>query len=132
MVEGGPAESLEVTLFSFGFKYGSPEDANMVWDVRFLRNPYWEESLRHLTGKDKEIRDYVLESPSGKEFMELLTPLILFLVRAHLSAGKTSMRLGIGCTGGHHRSVAVVEQLGNVLQQEHLILKVEHRDIDKE
>ncbi|WP_163338670.1 RNase adapter RapZ [Desulfopila sp. IMCC35008] len=123
---------LEVTLFSFGFKYGAPVDATIVWDVRFLPNPYWEESLRHLTGRDESIKRYVLQSRSGEEFLALLVPLLRFLLRENRTADKKTLRLGVGCTGGHHRSVAVVEHLAELLARDGVSLKIEHRDIDNE
>lgn len=119
-------------LFSFGFKYGVPADANMVQDVRFLPNPYWEEHLRHLTGKDKRISDYVLKSEAGIAFLGCLEPLVTLLVQENQRAGKPALRIGIGCTGGHHRSVAVVEHLASLFRREDIALQVEHRDIERE
>lgn len=123
---------LEVTLFSFGFKHGLPEDVNILWDVRFLPNPYWEEPLRHLTGKDERIRDYVLKSRAGEEFMDALLPLLSFTLRECRDEGKQSLRIGIGCTGGHHRSVSVVEHLSSLIEVENIQLHLEHRDIEKD
>lgn len=123
---------LEITIFSFGFKYGTPAEANMLWDVRFLPNPYWEESLRHLTGRDDRIASYVTESESGREFLGMLVPFLQFLIEQNKVAGKTEMKVGIGCTGGHHRSVAVVEHLASLLENENIRLTKEHRDIEKE
>lgn len=124
----------EMVVFSFGFKYGVPEDATMVLDVRFLPNPYWEEGMRHLTGCNSEVAAYVLKSESGREYLERLAPMLQFLIKQNRQAGKPGMRVGIGCTGGHHRSVAVVEKLGMLLQDENtdIDLHVFHRDIDKE
>lgn len=124
----------EMVIFSFGFKYGLPDDATMVLDVRFLPNPYWEEDMRHLTGCDSEVADYVVESESGRKYLERLIPMLQFLIEQNRQAGKSGMRVGIGCTGGHHRSVAVVEKLGTILQEEsiHVHLDVFHRDIEKE
>lgn len=125
-------EIFEVVVFSFGFKYGTPEDATMVLDVRFLPNPYWEEEMRHLTGCDSEVADYVLESESGREFLCRLAPMLQFLITENRQAGKDGMRVGIGCTGGHHRSVAVVEKLGTILPDGLIDLHIFHRDIEKE
>ena len=110
---------MKLTLFSFGFKHGYPE-ANIVWDVRFLPNPYWEEHLRDHT---------------GQEFLEHLSRLISLTVRKHKSRRREELRCAIGCTGGRHRSVAVTEYLRNILSQclgskDELI--VFHRDIEKE
>lgn len=122
----------ELVLFSFGFKYGLPTDATMLLDVRFLPNPYWEEGMRHLTGHDAGVAAYVLESESGRELFSRLVPLLTFLLEHNRKAGKAAMRIGIGCTGGHHRSVAVVERLGRLLPIADLQFSIEHRDIGKE
>lgn len=119
-----------VAVFSFGFKYGPPEDAEIVLDVRFLPNPYWEEEMRHLTGRDIRVADYVLESDAGRELMERLLPMLRFFIEQNRLKGKGGMRIGIGCTGGQHRSVAVVERLGLLLRDEAIDLRVFHRDID--
>jgi RNase adapter protein RapZ len=132
MVGESDVNDLQVSIFSFGFKYGAPVDANIVWDVRFLPNPYWEDSLRHLTGQDERIRKYVLESRSGKEFLGLLIPLLRFILHENRLAEKKELRIGIGCTGGHHRSVAVVEHLVKALAQEGITLNTTHRDIANE
>lgn len=122
----------EVAVFSFGFKYGTPADATMVLDVRFLPNPYWEESMRPRTGFDAEVAAYVVDSDGGREFLKLLVPMLSFLIATNRQAGKSGMRLGIGCTGGHHRSVAVVEKLRNLLRDSAIDLRISHRDVDRE
>jgi RNase adaptor protein for sRNA GlmZ degradation len=127
----GSAEPLHIILFSFGFKFGIPEDVNMLWDVRFLPNPYWVESMRARSGQEKDVADYVVESPAGQEFLRLMKPLLLFLVQKNQEALKTELRLGVGCTGGKHRSVAVVEALRLALQEQPVQLTIFHRDIDK-
>ncbi len=124
--------TMELTLFSFGFKHGMPKEANVVWDVRFLPNPYWVEELRPMTGLVPEISDYVVKSGKGKKFIELVEPLLGFLVESNLSADKEKMHLAIGCTGGRHRSVAVVEHLKSLFSDFPVELKVYHRDIDRE
>lgn len=121
----------ELVVFSFGFKHGAPEDVTMMVDVRFLPNPYWEEDMRYLTGLEKSVSDYVLKSESGCEFLEKFEPMLEFMVARNIEVGKTEMRIGIGCTGGQHRSVAVVEQLGNILGEYAVNLMVFHRDLDK-
>jgi len=123
---------MELTLFSFGFKHGMPTEANMVWSVRFLPNPHWVEDLRPLTGLEKEVSDYVVKSREGKEFINLLEPLLDFLVKNNASSNKKEMSLAIGCTGGRHRSVAVVEKLKHLFGDAPVNLKVYHRDIDRE
>lgn len=127
------SEEFELTIFSFGFKYGAPgEEANMVWDVRFLPNPYWQDEMRHRTGLEVDVAGFVLESDSGRAFLEKLVPLFRFLVQQNREAGKTEMNVAIGCTGGHHRSVAVVERLAVEFCSDRLRLNVYHRDLEKE
>ena len=121
--------TLQLTLSSFGFKYGLPAEANLVWDVRFLPNPYWVEEMRPKTGLDRDVAAYVLTSPSAIEFFRLLEPLLKFLVEQQSLAGKKEMRLAIGCTGGQHRSVAVVERLKELLAPQVANVAVQHRDI---
>lgn len=125
-------EPFNVTVFSFGFKYGVPEDVTTMFDVRFLPNPYWVEGMRHLTGRDSAVADYVIKSASGKEFLEKFIPLFTFLVEKNREAGKAGIRVAIGCTGGHHRSVAIVEKLSSVLDQNGITLKMFHRDLGLE
>lgn len=122
----------ELVIFSFGFKYGLPDDATMVWDVRFLPNPYWVDEMRDLTGRSREVAEYVLKSEPGEKFMQHLLPMLDFLVEQNREAGKSFMRLAIGCTGGHHRSVAVVEELAKRLRDYEVSLSVHHRDMHRE
>jgi UPF0042 nucleotide-binding protein len=128
----GTSEKLRVILFSFGFKYGTPVDVNMIWDVRFLPNPYWVEELRPKTGREEEVADYVLMSREGKTFFHHLVPLLRFLVEQNDLAGKQAIRIGIGCTGGRHRSVAVTERLAVFLSELDVNLTVSHRDIERD
>ena len=123
---------LKVVLFSFGFKYGTPVDINMVMDVRFLPNPYWAESLRPKTGKEGDVAAHVLESQEGIAFMKHLKPMLQFLVDQNQVAKKKTLRIGIGCTGGRHRSVAVVETIGSFLAAQSIQATVFHRDIEKD
>lgn len=129
--EKGSVKPLHVTLFSFGFKYGIPEDINLLWDVRFLPNPYWVDALRSRTGQDRDVADYVAGSTSGKEFLQLIEPVVLFFVKMNSLAKKEELHLAVGCTGGRHRSVAVVEALQQILQTQPVELTVFHRDIEK-
>jgi RNase adaptor protein for sRNA GlmZ degradation len=128
----GDDEQLKVVLFSFGFKYGTPVDINMVLDVRFLPNPYWVESLRSKTGKEEDVAAYVLKSNGGEAFMEYLKPMLQFLIDQNTVAEKKTVRIGIGCTGGHHRSVAVVEAIYSFLAERQVHSIVFHRDIEKD
>lgn len=122
---------MNITLYSFGFKHGSPQ-ADLVWDVRFLPNPYWVEELQAHTGREPEVARYVLENETGTRFLALLEPLLLFLLDEYAARGRETVTLAVGCTGGRHRSVAVIEYLHTLLQGKGLEPQVSHRDIDKE
>ena len=126
------SEQLRIVLFSFGFKYGTPIEVNTVWDVRFLPNPYWVEDLRPKTGKVKEVAEYVLQSAEGQSFLFHLEPLLKFLVEQNIAAGKNTIRIAIGCTGGRHRSVAVAEEIAAFLSKFPVKLSVFHRDIERD
>ena len=126
------SEQLRIVLYSFGFKYGTPVDVNMVWDVRFLPNPHWVEGLRSKTGKVKEVADYVLLSDEGTAYFLHLEPLLRFLVEQNSTAGKKTVRIGIGCTGGRHRSVAVTEKVAAFFLKLPVELSVFHRDIERD
>jgi UPF0042 nucleotide-binding protein len=128
-------ESLFVTILSFGFKYGIPADADIVMDVRFLPNPYYVDGLRQKTGNDVEIQQYVMQFPEAKEFLDKLEDLITFLIPHYISEGKNQLVIGIGCTGGKHRSVTLANEIYKRLDQQESRdygLKIEHRDIGKD
>jgi len=122
---------VNIILYSFGFKHGYPQ-ADLVWDVRFLPNPFWVPALKPYTGKDAEVARYVLENESGSRFFTLIEPLLIFLLDEYAARGRESVTLAVGCTGGKHRSVAVVEHLQTLLEEKGLRPAVSHRDIDKE
>ena len=103
--------NLFVTIMSFGFKFGVPADCDLVFDVRFLPNPYYIPELKHKTGEDKEVQDFVLDSEVSREFLEKLTDMVKFLIPNYIDEGKNQLVIGIGCTGGHHRSVTVAKEL---------------------
>ncbi len=126
------AKKLRVIVYSFGFKYGAPAEVNMVFDVRFLPNPYWVEELRPKTGRVGEVADYVLDSAGGRSFWAHLEPLLSFLVKQNAAAGKKSLRIAVGCTGGRHRSVAVTEKIAACLTDLPVDLTMFHRDIDRD
>ncbi len=128
----GRSEQLQIVLYSFGFKYGTPVDVNLVWDVRFLPNPYWVKELRPKTGKVREVADYVLQSDEAISFFLHFQPLLQFLVEQNSAAGKKTMRIAIGCTGGRHRSVAVTEKVAAFLSELPVEMTVFHRDIEKD
>ena len=127
-------KNLMITVLSFGFKYGIPSDADLVFDVRFLPNPYYIEELRSKSGNDKEVRDYVMENEKSWEFLEKLTDMIEFLIPNYVAEGKTQLVIGIGCTGGKHRSVTLANALYETLQEneENYGVRIEHRDIEKD
>lgn len=124
-------KNISVNITAFGYKHGIPLDADLVLDVRFLPNPYYEEGLRQKTGLDPEVRNYVFSSDVSREFMDKLTDLIDFLLPLYMEEGKFSLAIAVGCTGGHHRSVAVGYELRNHLLKKGIKAIAFHRDIDK-
>lgn len=126
------SENLRIVCFSFGYKYGSPLNANFLLDVRCLPNPYWDERLRDSTGLVAEVAAYVLESEAGKELKGHLETFFPFWFAQHLCAGKEVLRIAIGCTGGRHRSVALVEALSDTFRRGGYHVEHFHRDIGKD
>lgn len=124
---------MTIILTSFGYKYGAPMDADLLFDVRFLPNPYYLEELQPLTGKDKPVIDYVMQWPATKNFLKIFFELMGFLVPQYMAEGKTYLTIAIGCTGGKHRSITITEMLGGFIQQQGLKVNliVKHRDMDK-
>ena len=120
-----------VNLVSFGFRYGPPEALELLFDVRFLANPYFEERLRMRTGLDTEVSEYVLTAPRGKAFLERLRGWLDFLLPLYDAEGKAYLMVGVGCTGGRHRSVAVTEALAAALREQGREVNVTHRDVEK-
>ena len=126
-------KSLFVTILSFGFKYGIPSDSDLVFDVRFLPNPYYFEDLRPLSGNDAPVNDYVMGFDTAKEFLEKLNDMVRFLIPNYISEGKTQLVISIGCTGGKHRSVTLANQLYRKLSDSaEYGIRIEHRDIGKD
>ncbi len=127
---------LQLTVLSFGFKYGLPLDADLVADVRFLPNPHWVPELRPLTGRDATVRDYVLGRDGAREFLDCYTQLLRLVFAGYVREGKHYALLAVGCTGGKHRSVAMVEQLAERLvgldPGEPVAVRVVHRDLGRE
>lgn len=125
--------NLFVTIMSFGFKHGVPADCDLVFDVRFLPNPYYVPELKHKTGNQKEVQDYVLNSPVLHEFLDKLVDMIKFLIPNYIEEGKNQLVIGIGCTGGHHRSVTIANELYNQLNSSDASygIRLSHRDIDR-
>lgn len=126
--EGGK-QTLQVGLVSFGFKHGPPQEADILFDVRFLPNPYFVPELKPLTGVDQTVATYVLDSDPAREFLDRLLPLLQFLIPQYQREGKTYLTIGIGCTGGQHRSVAVAERLRQLLQEQTDTIFITHRDL---
>lgn len=125
--------NLFISLVSFGFKYGIPTDADLVFDVRFLPNPYYVDDLRPLSGNDKEVYDYVMESEAARVFLDKLEDMIRFLIPNYVSEGKHQLVIGIGCTGGKHRSVTLANAMYERLSKEDRYgLRIEHRDMEKD
>ena len=126
-------KNLFITVLSFGFKYGIPVDSDLVFDVRFLPNPYYVEGLRAKTGNDTEIQEYVLQFKEAHEFLDKLTDMVNFLIPNYIAEGKNQLVISIGCTGGKHRSVTLANELYKRLSNKtEYGLKIEHRDITKD
>lgn len=127
-----PVGRQHVTIESFGFKHGSPRDADIVLDVRFLPNPYWVEGLREFRGVDKAVSDYVLSQDGAREYVDNFVDLLSSTLGGYRHEGKDFITVGIGCTGGHHRSVAVAEAVGKRLRQQGRVdVNVIHRDLER-
>ena len=127
-------KNLYITVLSFGFKYGIPSDADLVFDVRFLPNPYYIDELRPQSGNDKPVRDYVMNNDISKEFLKKLVDMVEFLIPNYVAEGKNQLVIAIGCTGGKHRSVTLANELYerlSVAEKEYGVKK-EHRDIEKD
>ena len=121
-----------VQIVSFGYKYGIPLECDLTFDVRFIENPFYVANLKKLTGIDKEVRDFVLKNYVCKEFLIKLEDIIKFLLPNYRKEGKKHLTIGIGCTGGQHRSVAISEELYNILYNyKNYKVIVEHRDVSK-
>ena len=126
-------QSMIVTILSFGFKYGIPADSDIVLDVRFLPNPYYDVELRPKTGNDPEIQQFVMNCPEAGQFVDKIEDLVEFLIPQYISEGKNQLVISIGCTGGKHRSVTLANELFNRLDGDREYgLKIEHRDITKD
>ncbi len=122
--------SLMVTILSFGFKHGIPADADLVFDVRFLPNPYYIEELKYKTGNETEVQEYVMSFPEAEAFIDKLTDMLEFLIPNYVKEGKYQLVVGIGCTGGKHRSVTLANKLyGRLKNKGNYGLKIAHRDV---
>ncbi|MBU5675018.1 RNase adapter RapZ [Alkaliphilus sp. MSJ-5] len=127
-VEGNESNNLIISIVSFGFKHGVPLDADLVFDVRFLPNPFYIEELRNFTGNDTKVREYVMNSPVSVEFSNKLNDMISFLIPQYIKEGKNQLVIAIGCTGGMHRSVTIAHVLYNYLKEKGYRVLMNHRD----
>lgn len=121
-----------VTIVSFGFKYGIPRDADMVFDVRFLPNPYYIPELKAMTGNERKVQDFVMNAPESEEFMDKLKDMMQFLIPNYRKEGKNQLVVAIGCTGGKHRSVTLANSLYRALLSSSYSIRIEHRDIERD
>ncbi|MFD1472906.1 RNase adapter RapZ [Companilactobacillus mishanensis] len=128
--ESSEVPTFHVEVMSFGFKYGLPIDADIVMDVRFLRNPYYVPELKVQTGMDKPVYDYVMDSPETENFYNKFYGLLKDILPGYEKEGKTSLTIAVGCTGGQHRSVAIAQRLGTDLKEKYYV-DITHRDMDK-
>ncbi|MBR6755660.1 MAG: RNase adapter RapZ, partial [Peptococcaceae bacterium] len=120
--------ALSVSVITFGYKHGIPMDVDLLMDVRFIPNPYYIPELRPLTGRDPEVQEYVLDKPESQEFLQKYTDLLKFVLPHYIKEGKTHLTIGIGCTGGQHRSVALGIAISKILNEEGYSVSVKHRD----
>ncbi len=128
---GSATNAMQVSIVSFGYKYGVPRDADLVFDVRFLPNPHWIDTLRPLPGTHPKVRSFVTHQPAYPEFMRRLTDLLDVSVPGYVSEGKSYLTIGVGCTGGRHRSVVVAQDLGAYFEGQGMPATVDHRDLDR-
>ncbi len=131
-VQGNISYNLNITLMSFGYKYGLPQDSDLVFDVRFLPNPFYIESLKDFTGNDKNVQDYVMSFDTTAVFINKLIDMLLFLLPHYITEGKTNLVVSIGCTGGKHRSVTIANRVATILSEQNYRVIVNHRDVNKQ
>ncbi len=131
MTERSPAAAVGVVLTSFGFKFGLPPDAEWTVDSRIVRNPFWVLELRPQTGLDSAVVDYVLADPVAVELIDRIHALLLWSAQRYAERDRESLNVAVGCTGGRHRSVAIVEALARQLRDDQVAVTVHHRDIDQ-
>jgi UPF0042 nucleotide-binding protein len=126
-----PGSAMRTSILSFGFKHGVPLDMDLMFDCRFLPNPYWDDSLRNQSGLDAPVRAFVLDRPQTTEFLDKLDDLLTMLIPAYIREGKSYLTVALGCTGGRHRSVVLAEELTRRLGARGLPTTVFHRDVDR-
>lgn len=130
-VEGKEFHSFVITLLSFGYKYGIPADCDLVFDVRFLPNPYYIDDLKYKTGNNAQVYDYVMSFREAGDFLDMLENMLKFLIPGYITEGKNQLVVGIGCTGGRHRSVTLARALHERLEKMEYDVRLEHRDVEK-
>lgn len=131
-MDEGEEDSIIINILSFGFKYGVPVECDLVFDVRFIPNPYYVEELKSLSGKDDKVRDFVLNIDTTKIFLDKIIDMLEFLFPNYKKEGKSQVIIGIGCTGGRHRSVVISEKIYSILKERKERVVIEHRDIEKD
>ncbi len=129
--EDEPGSTMQTSIVSFGFKHGIPRDVDLMFDCRFLPNPYWDETLRSHSGLEPEVRAFVLERPETTEFLAKLDDLLSMLIPAYIREGKSYLTVAMGCTGGRHRSVVLAEELARRLDDHGMPTTVFHRDVER-
>jgi UPF0042 nucleotide-binding protein len=131
MIYGGSGSSnFAVNISSFGFKYGLPSEADVMFDVRFLPNPYYVASLKRLTGNNRKVRDYIFKSELADQFVDSVHILLRAMIRGYIDEGKYHLNIAFGCTGGHHRSVAIANAVAEEFKKDGMRVRVHHRDLD--
>lgn len=125
-------QGLEINVMAFGFKYGMPMDADLVFDVRCFPNPFYIDELKHRTGNDKEVQDYVMSFPTAQQFLAKLEDMMSFMIPLYIEEGKISLSIAIGCTGGKHRSITMTNKLADYLKSCGYSVSVTYRDLGKE
>lgn len=131
IAEEGIDGKFNINIISFGYKHGLPYICDLVFDVRFIPNPFYKPELRHFTGEDKDVSDYVLSAAATSKFLKKLLDFLVWLLPLYKQEGKQTLTIGLGCTGGKHRSVAIANELGKKLEELDYISSIEHRDIRK-
>jgi UPF0042 nucleotide-binding protein len=129
--EEEPGSTMQTSIVSFGFKHGAPRDVDLMFDCRFLPNPYWDEALRSHSGLEPEVRKFVLDRPETTLFLTKLDELLTMLIPAYIREGKSYLTVAMGCTGGRHRSVVLAEELARRLDDHGMPTTVFHRDVDR-
>ena len=131
MIFGGSGSSnFAINIISFGFKYGIPSESDVMFDVRFVPNPYWVPSLRRLSGNSKRVKDYVMKQEIAHQFVDSTHILLRSLVKGYIEEGKYHLNIALGCTGGHHRSVVIANALAEEFKKDGMRVRVNHRDLD--